>query len=310
MKEIGEAGYATMYVPKAVEAPEGVTANTGSFKEEGGATYLNLNPIEGIIPAWEPVVLKGEPGIYEFLPAVPTEEKSVNIAFANRGLENAADLSSFEQEGLSFSFDAGTNSNPPRYYENGNAGRFYGSNSLTISAAGPITKIIFEFAGNNYALKSGSFEFSDGEYSLSTKTWTGAAETLTLTNTSTSQFRIVSMTVTYAAYPAGIEGNVLLGADEDIEAAGKYILAKPEEGPVGFYLAGSGTIKAGKAYLELPEASGVKAFLFGGDNATSIGEELRTKKEESSAGIFNLSGQRIQKMQRGINIVSGKKILF
>ncbi len=310
VKEIGEAGYATMYVPKAVEAPEGVTANTGSFKEEGGATYLNLNPIEGIIPAWEPVVLKGEPGIYEFLPAVPTEEKSVNIAFANRGLENAADLSSFEQEGLSFSFDAGTNSTPPRYYENGNAGRFYGSNSLTISAAGPITKIIFEFAGNNYALKSGSFEFSDGEYSLSTKTWTGAAETLTLTNTSTSQFRIVSMTVTYAAYPAGIEGNVLLGADEDIEAAGKYILAKPEEGPVGFYLAGSGTIKAGKAYLELPEASGVKAFLFGGDNATSIGEELRTKNEESSAGIFNLSGQRIQKMQRGINIVSGKKILF
>ena len=54
----------------------------------------------------------------------------------------------------------------------------------------------------------------------------------------------------------------------------------------------------------------MKAFLFGGDNATSIGEELRTKKEESSAGIFNLSGQRIQKMQRGINIVSGKKILF
>jgi len=31
------------------------------------------------------------------------------------------------------------------------------------------------------------------------------------------------------------------------------------------------------------------------------------KSEESS--IYNVAGQRIQKMQRGINIVNGKKIL-
>ena len=31
------------------------------------------------------------------------------------------------------------------------------------------------------------------------------------------------------------------------------------------------------------------------------------KKEESS--IYNLAGQRIQKMQKGINIVNGKKVL-
>lgn len=40
----------------------------------------------------------------------------------------------------------------------------------------------------------------------------------------------------------------------------------------------------------------------------SLSEELRLKSEESS-GIYNLSGQRLGKMQKGINIVDGKKII-
>ena len=32
------------------------------------------------------------------------------------------------------------------------------------------------------------------------------------------------------------------------------------------------------------------------------------KNEESS--IYNLAGQRLQKMQKGINIVGGKKVLY
>ena len=83
-----------------------------------------------------------------------------------------------------------------------------------------------------------------------------------------------------------------------------YILANGSNG-VGFYKA-EGTIPAGKAYFQ--STSGVKAFYFDGDDATGINEVLIMKNEESS--IYNLAGQRIQKMQKGINIINGKKVLF
>ena len=100
--------------------------------------------------------------------------------------------------------------------------------------------------------------------------------------------------------------NDLKGAAEDTEAAGKYILAKPEGEPVGFYKATTGTIKAGKAYLEVA-SPGVKAFLFGADDATGINA---VEKATENGAIYNIAGQRLNKMQKGINIVNGKKVLF
>ena len=99
--------------------------------------------------------------------------------------------------------------------------------------------------------------------------------------------------------------NDLKGAAESIEAAGKYILAKPEGEPAGFYKATTGTIKAGKAYLEV--ASDVKAFIFGADDATGINA---VEKASENGPIYNIAGQRLNKMQKGINIVNGKKVLF
>ena len=106
---------------------------------------------------------------------------------------------------------------------------------------------------------------------------------------------------------AKIEGNVLKGSAEDVEATGKYVLAKPEDGEVGFYLASGGTIKAGKAYLELP-ATEVKAFYFGGEDATGI-NGLNDVNDLNDAAIYNVAGQRVSKLQKGINIVNGKKVL-
>ena len=106
---------------------------------------------------------------------------------------------------------------------------------------------------------------------------------------------------------AKIEGNVLKGSAEDVEATGKYVLAKPEDGEVGFYLASGGTIKAGKAYLELP-ATEVKAFYFNGEDATGI-NGLNDVNDLNDAAIYNVAGQRVSKLQKGINIVNGKKVL-
>ena len=107
-----------------------------------------------------------------------------------------------------------------------------------------------------------------------------------------------------------IAENDLKGTLEDIDAEGKYILAKPEGKEVGFYLANGGTLAAGKAYIEI--ASDVKGFTFtfGEDDATGI-ESLNNQNtlNTQNTQIYNIAGQRLQKMQKGINIVGGKKIL-
>jgi hypothetical protein len=104
-----------------------------------------------------------------------------------------------------------------------------------------------------------------------------------------------------------VAGNVLKGTAEDTAAAGKYVLAKPDGAEkAGFYLANNGTIKAGKAYLEVD--AGVKAFFFDGDDATGI-EETLSNSPLKGENVYNLAGQRMSKMQKGINIVDGKKIL-
>ena len=110
---------------------------------------------------------------------------------------------------------------------------------------------------------------------------------------------------------ANISDNVLKGTADDIEAAGKYILAQPAGEPVCFYLAESGIIKAGKAYLEVPAGTDVKAFYFSfGDDATGL-KDLKDLKDSKDLNdvIFNLAGQRLQKMQKGINIIGGQKVL-
>lgn len=87
-----------------------------------------------------------------------------------------------------------------------------------------------------------------------------------------------------------------------------YVLNYTAANGVGFYkLAGGKTLEANKAYLVYDGGAGAREFFLFEDDATGINEELRMKNEESS--IYNLAGQRIQKMQRGINIVNGKKVL-
>ena len=74
----------------------------------------------------------------------------------------------------------------------------------------------------------------------------------------------------------------------------------------------AGTIRKNKAYIDegwITPAAGVKAFtLIFEDDATGI-HTVETISAEGAEQIFNLAGQRIQKMQKGINIVNGKKIL-
>ena len=101
---------------------------------------------------------------------------------------------------------------------------------------------------------------------------------------------------------------MLTGVYENTPApVGSYVLQN-QENIVGFYQVEAGnqpTVGANRCYLNV--ASGVKAYFFNEDAATGISEVQ--KSQEVQGLIYNLAGQRISKMQRGINIINGKKIL-
>ena len=78
---------------------------------------------------------------------------------------------------------------------------------------------------------------------------------------------------------------------------------------LGFYWGaengGVFNVKAGTAYLAVPNAVSVKGFLLDGTPTAIEGVEA----ENNYDVIYNLSGQRVQKAQRGLYIVNGKKLM-
>ena len=100
----------------------------------------------------------------------------------------------------------------------------------------------------------------------------------------------------------------LTGVYESTEAIeGTYVLQN-QDGKYAFYIVESAkpTITAYHAYLTAPSA-GVKAFGF--DAIATAITELTEKTEATEGVIYNLQGQRVNTLQRGINIVNGKKVL-
>lgn len=67
---VSEAGYATLFAPKALNIPTDMEAYSGAVNTEKSA--LEMTAVEGIIPANTPVVLKAAAGNYTF--TIATEE--------------------------------------------------------------------------------------------------------------------------------------------------------------------------------------------------------------------------------------------
>ncbi|MBE6254831.1 MAG: hypothetical protein E7105_04875 [Prevotella sp.] len=90
-----------------------------------------------------------------------------------------------------------------------------------------------------------------------------------------------------------------------------YALAQAEDYPthqVQFRPVSSGSIAAGKAFLKIASGAGIKAFTVNFGDAVAI-SDVSSKMEDTQSEIFNLAGQRMSKVQKGVNIVNGKKVL-
>ena len=118
--------------------------------------------------------------------------------------------------------------------------------------------------------------------------------------------------------------NKLRGSDEvAVTTGGNYyyaltLNAAKDPKSVGFYwmVAGGEAFENGahKAYLALDSqfaepSAGVKSFFTLIDDDDPTGIENVNVDLNLNENIYNLAGQRISKMQKGINIINGKKIL-
>lgn len=118
---------------------------------------------------------------------------SVVFTFSEMGYSNAQEVSSVYVNPVTISFDKGTNSNAPKYYDSGTAIRLYGGGTMTISGA-TITKIKIEYSSsdkntNTISATPGSFE---------NNTWTGRSSYATFTVGGTSgHCKISSVKVYY-----------------------------------------------------------------------------------------------------------------
>ena len=92
---------------------------------------------------------------------------------------------------------------------------------------------------------------------------------------------------------------------------GSYMLATNKTTDVqAFYqISGEGVKCAiNKCYLTVPSGGGVKAFFFEDSGQVTAIEEIFGGETEQGA-IYNLAGQRVNKAQKGIYIINGKKVL-
>lgn len=128
----------------------------------------------------------------------------------------------------------------------------------------------------------------------------------------TVDFNIVSNADVEADF-GGVTNN-LVGtiAAENLDVTNKncYSLQKSNTtDKVGFYSKTSGTKGGFKAWLETDKAEGARVFtiIFDGEDATGIKEALGLENE--NVEIYDLSGRRLDKPAKGVNIIGGKTVI-
>ena len=122
---------------------------------------------------------------------IPLMAEEVTIDLTKKGYTNQQDVKTVTQDGVTLTFDLGSNpnGNSPKYYtSNGASVRCYIGNTLTISAEEDITRISFTFSSDSYSFKSDNCSASTGSITTvgNPSEWEGRSNEVVFTNTTPS----------------------------------------------------------------------------------------------------------------------------
>ena len=106
------------------------------------------------------------------------------------------------------------------------------------------------------------------------------------------------------------EENLFSGVDVTTEQVGEnYMLSYGQKG-LGFYLMNPDMeLSPNKAYIPQSSTGNAKVFSMVFANSEVDGIEDVNVNNTGNSAIYNINGIRLSKLQKGINIVNGKKII-
>lgn len=134
------------------------------------------------------------------IPAPVAGENEVIFDLTTQGYTNGAEFTTLSSEGtpvVTLAGAKGSNSNTPKFYTTGNAVRFYGGNTLTVSIESGYNLVGIEL---KFASGEGTNAITANVGTFTTDTWAGEAAEVVLSVGGTSGHRrVASVTVTFAA---------------------------------------------------------------------------------------------------------------
>ena len=202
------------------------------------------------------------------------------IVFSDLNYENGQELPSITvDENITLTFDKGTNSNTPKYFNTGTAARLYGGNTMTITAINGCTI-------ESVVMNTGSSNKFHAESSVTNGTLTVdgtvgtisgvSSNTTTITQGGTSgHVRITDMTITYTEGVASSVATPTFSVEAGTYGAKQSVeLACESEGAVIYYtLDGTtpdNTSTLYEAAIELNTKTTVKAIAYVGEEASKV----------------------------------------
>lgn len=209
------------------------------------------------------------------------------VTFSEQGYENAQEVTSYTGTDFTVTFDKGTNSNTPKYYNTGNAIRVYGGGYFTVSSSTKtITQIVIGFGSGD-----GSNEITTNVGTYDNGSWTGSASSVQFTiGGTTGHRRIASIAVTFEG------GQATLAAPTFSPAGGTYYTAQNVEisGPNGatiYYTTnGNDPTTASTVYsapIAVNQTTTIKAIASNGELTSSVASATYTI--ESMPSVDNIA---------------------
>ncbi len=238
------------------------------------------------------------------------------ITLTDKGFTNGQSVTTVEGENITLTFDQGTGSNPPAYYNTGTAVRIYGNNTLTISATeGTITNIQFTFSGSNKPDPSkNDYSFDSGEYDAENDAWTGSATSVTLQRIASSgHFRLQAVEVTYTTSSTVIALPAISG-ETTFEGSTEVTITGVEGSTIYYTTDGtdpttSSTSGDSPVKFTLENSATVKAIAVVGGNQSEVASKEFTKVEFTDMTVADI--QELTNDQEYVNLtIENGKVVY
>ncbi len=210
------------------------------------------------------------------------------VVFSEQGYANQEEVTSYSGTDFTVTFDKGTNSNTPKYFNTGAAIRVYGGGYFTVSSSTKtIAKIEVGFGSGD-----GTNAITTDVETYSADTWTGSASSVKFTVGGTSGHRrIASIAVTYAGGDTPVQTvtpPTFSPAAGEVEAGTAVTISAPDAALIVYTTDGTTPSYAnnvGDVYTEpivVNEAMTIKAIAVdANDNESAVATAAYTIKPEA-----------------------------